>query len=482
MLKLSTLNSASTLASQLADKGLTAVAKTNTVLNELVALSSLPFEIPLDSEEAIQEAFLTLEQTTRGTLEVPNQHGLQLDGIVKDLSKLVTSHISYAKNTVKPLVVDLAKEIETYLTTYKPKSASELFEVKVLDLPEIVTDESFLGTLTPYKEKVILKPDLRFKLAAKTHEELLGLVTYGYERTDKLVLDWVSKQAPEFLERVFNSFFTIEQVKDVLSYEDIERLNVFEKLDHALAILLMSNKLFDTVDESAQNVDLQVYKNTAAQYRDYAGALVVVCLNQIASFNKTERLVMEMQPGKYLAKVNGMIYRPWLQAGGSPEVIMGLIIVGDTGSSKSFVDSKRDGLLERWNSFCTFYNADQSNKTLDYFKQFLLSQFSIQLKDVSELEQNYIEKNPNYYATVNKVAEEYVNCLKTDDMKDVFGIALFLVAQARFFYTSAYNILNDINEAAKVNPNVDVREAALLAVINYIADYLANQIAIVAGQ
>lgn len=481
MLKTSTLNTATTLASQLADKGLTLVAKPNTVLNELVALSTLPYEVKLESDEDLYQAFYGLENTSSGTMEDPTQHSLQQDGIIKDLAPIVVGHVSHAKNIVKPIVVEMAKAIEDYLSTFKAKSASDVFEIQCLEVPELAADESFLDTLTPYKGKTILKPDLRFKLATKSSEDLIKLVTFGSDRTDKLILQWVSNLPEDFLVRVFNSFFTIEQIKDIVSYDDIDRANVFEKLDYALAILLLSTKLFDAVDESAKDLDLNVYKNTAAQYRDYAGALVVDCLTKIALFIKTERLVMVSDSKRYIAKVNGAVYRPWLQNGGSPEVILGHVISGDTQSSKSIIDIKSKDYLNAWNSYCTFYNVEQANKTIDFFKQFLVGQFALQLKEVSEAEQAYITKTPNYYSTVNQLATEYIDGLKTNDMKEVYTIALTLVAKIRFGYTSAYNILNDINEAAKANPNVDVREAALLAVINYVTDYFANQISVVSG-
>lgn len=481
MLKSNTLNASVTLASQLADKGLTIVAKPNTVLNELVGLAALPYDVLLDSDAALVEAFSNIEKITAGSLENPNQHGLQLDGVIKDLSRVVTAHVSYARTVVKPLVVEFAKDIEEYLTTYKSKTAGELFEVQVMALPELASDESFLDTLKPYQKKTVLRPDLKFRLGLKTKEELLGLITYGYDRTDKLVLDWASHQSEEFLTRIYNSFFTQESVPDIISYPDIDRLNVFERLDHALAILLMATKLFSNVDDSASDVDLQVYRNTAAQYRDYAGALVCDCLYKISTFIKTETLVIETSPDRYKVKVNGEVYRQWLQEGGTPEAILGLVVAGGTGSSKAAIDSKKAEYLTAWNSFCTFYGADQSNKSITAFKEFLLSRFAITLKELSDDEQAYILKTPKYYSIVNQLAQTYVDGLKKDDMKDVFGVALMMVAQFRFYYTSAFNILNDINEAARINPNVDVREAALLAVVNYLVDYLSAQTTLVNG-
>lgn len=57
-------------------------------------------------------------------------------------------------------------------------------------------------------------------------------------------------------------------------------------------------------------------------------------------------------------------------------------------------------------------------------------------------------------------------------------MALELVAGIRFDYTPAKMILTDIDQTLKSSPDVDVREAALVAAANYLALYLAGQISI----
>lgn len=478
MIKQSTLSGASTLASQLDSQGLVAVAKPNTPLNELVNTTYPSFEVQIQNDEQMFDVFSGIEAATRGTLEDPSQHSLQADGLIRDISKVVSEHISFAKNTVKPLVVEYAQQIEQYLTTQKPKQASELFEIVILDTPTLVKDESFLDTLKPYVSKTILEPDLRFNLGPKTTEELLGLITFGYERTDKLVLEWLSTLPEDFVLKAYTSFFTNEPGKAIISYDDITRANVFDRLNFGLAILLLATKLFDNVDETAKDTDLRVYRNTAAQYRDFAGALVTDALNKIALMVKTERLVLSTSLERYQVKVVGEVYRPWLQQGGAPEVILGYIVSNDTTSSKVGISNRTQDYLSAWNSFLSFYNTSESNKAINYFKDFLTSSFNLTLKEPSEVEKDFIAKNPNYYTFINELTNTYVQGLKKDDMKDVYAIALTLVAKHRFYYTASFNILNDINEAGKVNPNVDVREAALLAAVNYVTDYFASQISL----
>ena len=473
MLRQSSLNQALTLSIQLAEQGRVAIAKPNTVLNELTGLSTSLFQVELKEEKDLQEQFQVLEQSNQCTLDTPSQHGLQQDALIKDLTSTALAHIDFAKNTVKPLVVELAEAIHTYTEQFKGKSAADQFNIISLYLPDVLDDVAFLDTLKPYQDKAVLRPDIPFILGTKTTEDLLALASTGVDRIDKLILTWLAHQPESFLTSIYNSFFTAE--KTGLTLDTLDRMNVFYRIDALLAILLIARRLYEVADESS-TLDLSTYRNACMQLRDYAGAALVKDINSMALFNRTERLIMEVSLDRYTLAVNGVVYKAWLANGGSPEVLMGYVLSGDTGSSKAIIDQKADVYLQRWNSFVVFYTANESNKTLDYFKGFLKQQSASVLNELTEAEQSYMLKNPQHVELILDLNNTYIDALKKADMTDVYGIALTLVAKHRFHFTSAYCILNDIHEASQANPNIDVREAALVAVINYLSDYFKHQI------
>lgn len=473
MLRHTTLNQALTPASQLS-----VVAKSNSVLSELVGLSVPLFTIDIKDDNGLQEQFASIQASTQGNTTELSQHSLQQDALIKDLSGIVRSHINLAKNTVKPLVVEMADAITTYQNQFKPKLASEHFNIEALCLPEVLEDESFLDTLKPYLNKTVIRPELKVSLAVKTTEELMSLIATGVDRLDKLISTWLSQKDDDFLVNVFNSFFTTE--KTLVSYDDLERLNIFHRIDYVLAMVLFCHKLYDNADASA-TVDLSTYNASIMQIRDYAGSLLTRELNSVVMFNRSERLIMDLSSDRYTVRVNGSVYKAWLQAGGQPEVILGYVISGDSGSSKVAIDAKAAEYTKQWDSYQLFYNTNESNKALDYFKSFLSQQLALSMKELTEMETEYSQKNPSFFETINTQATAYINGLRKDEMTNVFDIALILVAKCRFFYTSAYAILNDINEAAKANKDIDVREAALVAVINYLSDYFVNQMTVTHG-
>ena len=189
-----------------------------------------------------------VEAATAGTLDNPTQHSLELDGLVNDLSKLVAGHVAHAKNIVRPLVQELAEAFNTYQTTYKPEQASDAANIKALFVPAPLEDMSFLDTLTPYKDGSTMTPDKCFGLPAATKEQLDALFTVGHDRTDKMIVEWLSQQPENFQFDVWTKYFTIQNRAGFdEAVAALGRRSPFERLNELLAILLISRKLENEV-------------------------------------------------------------------------------------------------------------------------------------------------------------------------------------------------------------------------------------------
>lgn len=477
MIHANSYKTALSFAEQLASKGQVATVFPGSLLGELVRLSAPEFSSPLATDEDLMNVGVLLQATTEGSLDSATQHSRELDAYIKDLGKLVTTHVSYAKNVIRPHVTELAEAIVAYLSDNRPKEASEQFSIQSLRLAAVLKDESFLDSLSYYKDKSVLTPDLSFSLEPKSREELTELVMTGSDRIDQLIVEWLSHLPGDYLVNTWNSFFTKTQTANgVLSYGDVTAMNAFERADQCLALYLLARKITDQVQ--SESIPLNAYKNIALQYTDYAGAALVDALKRIALSIKTKGMVLSVDNARKCAKVNGEIYGPWLEAGNSPEVILGLIVSGNQPSSMDLIDQNAEEYKRQWNSYVTFFNTSESNKSFQYTKDFIAAKFAEFFSNRDAVEEEFVVKNPAHVTSVVKRVQEEVDGLKTSDLKDPYAVALCLVAKHRFHYTSAYQILSDIHEAGHINPNVDVREAALLAVVNYVADYLAAQMTV----
>lgn len=477
MLRKSALFSVKALSESLQGKGIVLSTSTNSELSELVRMSAPVFNFNVNSDVPMPyEEFANIISIGTQDESDCSEHTLQLNALTEQLGSLVTSHIFYAKNVVRPLVVKFAEALQQYKENSKGIDASTMFDVKVENLPEIMMDSSFLGTLEYYDGKSILVPSKSINLEMKSEEDIRAMMLTGSSRVDNLINEWLLTLPSTFASDIWTQFF----VTGSGSFNLTQSVYQYQAARESLAVLLLSNKLFAEV-AAGRNESLGSYKSVVDEYREWAGALLSVSLKKIATSIKVKQLVLAIQNDGKKIVLNGIVYNEWLQEGGKPEIILGLATTGQFISQRSAIDEKAKEYESAWYSYCSYFKTIEANKVFQNFKDQLLHLFSVSYNEQDETEKEYLLKNPNVAQVSLDLFKAEVDSLKPNDMNDVFGLALCAIAKCRFGYTSAYQILNDINEVGKANPNIDVREAALLAAINYLSCYVANQISVVNG-
>ena len=75
---------------------------------------------------------------------------------------------------------------------------------------------------------------------------------------------------------------------------------------------------------------------------------------------------------------------------------------------------------------------------------------------------------------------ELLEEVRENELDDLYSLALRLVCEARFSHTDARTILAGIERVKRENPSVDVREAAAISVIEYVATWASKQFRVVA--
>lgn len=488
MIKSSTFGLAVNTAVGITALGKTIAPQTNTVLQELVRLSVPSNDYVPENDEHLLAYGNMLEATTQGSVDNPSEHDKYSDGLVHDLSKLVNSHISYARNVVKPVMLNFAEKLQAFTEELNLK-AKEVglgrYEIIEKCVPELLRDESFLDTLKRYDNGRVLEPDSNAGLMcmARPHEELLQLLSTGSARFDEMVAKLVASLPDGTLESVWNSNFTTQPSSGkYLSLAAVTHSNVYVRIEVALLVYLFANKIYDDVQEQETGMLLPVYRENVNQLREYAGSTLVFALKKTVLNSQGKIIIVESNDREIF--VNGDLYRTWIQNGGKPEIILGSVISSSQygtapAVTETALNEKAEQFARNYDSYRTYLTVSENNKKIDHLKNFIKIEVLQGLGDLDDLEKVYIEKNPGYYETVKKELDQIVSNFSLKDLEDVHCVSRIVIAKIRFYYTSAYEIFESMNEAALANPDVDPREAALLAAINYLSDYLADQMSIV---
>jgi len=486
VIKSSTFGLAVNAAVSFSSSGKTLVPQTNTVLQELVRLSVPSSDYVPESQEHLLAYGDMLEATTQGSVDNPSEHDKYSDGLVHDLSKLVNSHISYARNVVKPVMLGFAEKLQCFTEQLELKSKEVglgRYEIIEKYVPDLLRDESFLDTLKRFDNGRLLEPEANKQLlcASRTHDELLQLLSTGSNRFDEMIGKLVANLPSNMLESVWNSNFTKNNQGNYIPLTSINSKNIYERLEVALLVYLFANKIYDDVQEQEVSMALPVYRDAVNQIREYAGSVIVFSLKKAVLNSQGKVIIIESNERQIF--VNGDLYRTWVQNGGKPEIILGSVISSSQYATppaitEEALNEKADQFARNYESYRTYLTVSENSKKIDHLKNYIKIEVLQGLGELDELEKVYIQKNPGYYEIVKKELDQVVSGFTLKDLQDVHYISRIVIAKVRFYYTSAYEIFESMNEAALANSDIDPREAALLASINYLADYLADQISI----
>jgi len=487
------------LAEHLATKGFYIASKPNTPLAELTNIAEymsfgsqigLPSGSPnktltddINQNDYLMELATYYENVTFGGPDSPSKNDISFDAYIESISKHVKAHVAFAKNVVKPVIMDYAEKVTEALNAQPKLSPYADFCIDPVDLPGVLFEKSFYNTLKLYKGKVPLKPKEPLNLDSKTLEEILELMSTGDQSLDDLVKLFAlqfNEKEPNILVDIYENFFRPVDhgtvVNKVITYDTLLGANIFDKANIALVLYLISQRLFNSVDESARGMSINDYTNRVAEIRDFAGTLLYQAVDQAENFQKSGMIIVETNPGRKSCKVYEPNYQKWLDNGGSPEIIFGVLLSGRRSYSEATINTFIDEIKKSWESYVTFYTTSEANLQFERFIRTLKHCYADIMTDFSEEEMEYINFDSNFLDKAQVIFNKEVDHIKMFDIDDIYGIATKLICRSRFFYTDAESILTDINEAKKINPNIkDVREASLIATIHYVVDYIADQ-------
>lgn len=394
--------------------------------------------------------------------------------LVDELSKLILPHISFAKNTVIPRIKELHDKVNNSFSNILLEDPISNLNIQYVDIPDLVNSpelEDIMSIYNDYQTPLIPKKILSLKEISE--DEILSLVLTNYDYLDEHIKIWIAENNIThdglFLKNVYNDTFLNNQLLNKLhTFEDHYIINI------ALAILLMTRNLTNRTD-LIENVSLNEWTTFIREVRDYAGVLLAKATKRIKSYQETNILVLGRNES--VLYLNGDVYRNWIKQGGKIEAIYGLFLSGDTSVSLRQVTDKEEDLVETYRSYMSMYVATSKINQFASFKNILKSEFALSLQnDIVEEEKEIRIEDANYSNTLTKLTNEFFSDLSHTSMDDIYYVCAELVSRVRFYFTDSHLILKNIDESMKLNPNLDLREAAMLSTLNYITLFVMDQI------
>lgn len=479
--------------------GIVVVAKAGTPLERLVSLSTMA----LGDGRAIEVAqsgaaeytpnpdLISTESSMAGTqFDHGNGEFTQIDGHAEALEDnivdhvaAVSSHFDFTRNHVKPLVKELAEKIQTYLASY-PETASYNPVVIRYDLPEPILNAGMASSLAGYA-KVAFQPLTHADAingAPLSAQEVLELIKTGSKVIDSDIEVWAARLGDGFFASVYNSVFGAGRGEGEVDIPTFDALVTDRGTgpDAAAVLFLAGKKMLDAPPSEGLGMDLANYRVKVGLIINQAGRHLNAALEQRDREYKQKLMIRSYNRDQVV--VFAPVYDDWLAAGNNVAALFGNLLADRPAIFANAIAEASSANIQLWERQNRILTATLStNRNTGVRSAIKLAADELLRANLKECFGGYtgndeVAISQPEVVTAIKGIRDYVDCLKNDELDDVWKIATTVVASKIFYYTDSYAILLAIDQAFKDNPEISMDEAVLISRICYVADYCTNQL------
>ena len=479
MIRNDTVLAVTQLVKSLDNKHKSVVARQGSLLSQMTRVTNDALDLPDFDSSVSNETSLDYHASAIAIATGYNEpsgklHTDQLDGFVSEISKAVMTHFDFARNVVTPMIIEMASELNRRMSLDQNDVID--FTVRVKDIPEFLDEEARENIL---KEKT-LDGDVSQYLVFNdktplTPETALTFLSTGAPSVDTAIAVWFSKVDFAYLQEVFSVAFQgnvgdeEKEVGTLVKYLSDRQNGV----DASIFIYLLTRRFYDDV-QSTDGLNLDRYHVVMDEYRALAVRFIVDAIRSEVNFINSKRLIISFDQIKKEIVVCGPVYNEFIKEHDT-EAMFGSVIKSVPYFNLNEIVDHQQELIEGWDNYRAFDLAARQNKKFSNFRYNVTMAFK---KATAGYEED-TALAPQ--VKIEELLQKEVDDLVSSDMDDINLLSTKVISRARFFYTDCEKILLDMQEAKKTSPSISGREAATIALINYVADYLADQIEIVSA-
>lgn len=479
MLRISHLNAATQIAGKLDQMGYRILPVVNTPLSSLN--SDVIVASPSESGEFVPDL---LQYVAYANAPTPGQdisvYTANVETTARVIARYVQSHLSFAKNVVKPLITEFVESF-TERTNSLYVSPSENLTIEKLDLPAPMLVSDLKDLIDDYaKLQPAAAEFVKFSAPDLTIGEIVDLMKTGNKQVDDSIDTWVATvgeaQIVEYYDRAFGTAKGSYPRTQLVSNQD-------SCWDSTLAVFLIATKLHNN-PPAGTSMNLVDYNVAMANIRDVAGSTLANIYDIFQSYINTQTLVRTSFGNKIT--VVAPVYHQWIEDGGIDALLYSLLISGKRLNFVNEINTARVDLLKSWELHTAMViSTERNRKFLTMRKALYDTTFELVESNADPIFSHLKSEGASTdhiqmqeYKTFKAKFEECYTHLREEDFCDIWKLAKCVICDMLFYYTDAGQILDGIEDACKTNPDMQVDEAALLSTIAYVTKYVCNQMTI----
>lgn len=396
-----------------------------------------------------------------------NQHDEAMASTIKAVGNVIVGNLAIARNVVNPIIKTVATETQAHLEQAAGSSLSPLNVVPFTY--KRLWDSPLLRELVDrFKDMPVTDLPLQgFDIVPE--EGYAAALATGIGRFDDEIADFLGQGAEARLETVWSNLFSQSNLRSL----SVALRPSYDRIDDIILTFLYARRLQENIPAGI-NMDPMQWKLYVATMMAQAGRAILRVLERRAADVRNMQLVIDAPAGSEpcgdIIVIND-VYTRWLEEGGSPELLFGACM-----SDRKFI--YRD-LLARKEDLARIWKAEytmlQARSAANRFNELVVGLRAAGTKAINDLPDDVLVTDRG---SLHASLATFMTHVKPKHLEAVYDISRKLVCRVLFGHTDAEAILYAIDKAAADHPELDIREAALLAVIDYVAVWIDKSIVV----
>ena len=392
------------------------------------------------------------------------------NAIASSLSEKINNELILVKNKLRPLMNDIAEKCLNKLNEVSSSSPITEYQIKTFEMPYLIEELIKQKIVAPRRDPMFLSKVLSIPTPAI--EDIEKYFIHPVSSIDMYVQPLRDAIGKDGMLGIWNKYLSnISETNPAISSMGI---NVLSKVDEICLLFVVTNNLLDNIPEGVNTTEAN-YKEVVGEFYGEVCNFLAVANEHLSVFRGSRQLVHEIKDKT--AVVDGVLYREYIENGGAPDAILGLIVSGGNSILEYNINTIKEKQEEHMKAWANYVKV-QSYTSLDEQVNKHKVVYSIIMQDVyenlipSDLKELLEVDHNTALSTLNTL----LNSNKTDYVLDVELVARDIVGKCIFPNTNFQHFAEGITEYVKLNPNMTPADAATFASIDFIVDFMLEQV------
>lgn len=471
------------LADEYADKGQVLSAAEGSPLAPMCRVSN-----PLNAmiKDIGVDAFSIMELSRQKQENGTASHDERTEEAVNFAADIIRGNLQLARNVVNPIIKRAVENIEQAVKDSAAQMAQPLTIVQH-QYHEVWNNPILQGFVERYADSPAFELQTRHGMPKLSSDQLEEHLQQGVSRFDSDLEKLVDERSGNWLVAIYQAAFQTDEGQSEMIDEGVPPIesllrNPLRYADELVVVHCLARSFARSVPEGT-TIELSVFRDWMSTLQSQSGRAIARVYELREKHARQKVLIRQWPPlniefyrdqGATIV-VNGEVYRQWLQEGGKPEALMGAAVTDKEENYQSLLD-KTEGYIKSWERQERIIRSEirfnEFNRTVAALEKAIAYEIN-----TYEFEQD-ADKGDAVKVGFHAKLKELVKGLnaKQVDKHNLFGTVRNLICTIMFPRTEAERILCAIDAAAEENPDITIREAGFLAVIEIVSEWVACQI------